>query len=203
MRKVSFYATSAALALLLAVLPGVSGAAAQTPSGPGTVDPGTTTPATPTCLTCTVYVENGVVNCSINVASVGYTSCTCQMGCRCSGTCPATAGPGVATDTVVGAGTRGAVLRLVPKGGARLTSAPAETILAGLDRGRIFGELAANVYFGESYGLVRYSDESWRVFRLEDDGSMVIRGCDGQFLTRVHRIQSGDASRLSLTVASL
>lgn len=160
--------------------------------------------AVPLCVTCSSGLDaNGQPYCTISPAQQGWSRCSCTPYCNCGGIC-ITAQPDtqkVAPDRIA-ADAR--ALERIPATGAVLASAPAPTLLASLDHGRYFGETLDYAYFASNYALLHRPDGSWRMFRLEPDGSVVMRDCNGAYTGRLYRSKADEARNApALTLASL
>jgi len=76
---------------------------------------------------------------------------------------------------------------MLPESGVLLTEMPSPKYLNALDKGKHFGVVAENVYFADRFGIVTYADGTARAFPLETEEKFAIRGCQGEFIARVHR----------------
>ena len=80
------------------------------------------------------------------------------------------------------------MLATIPESGATLDEAPSAEMLSSMDKGVISGKADDSFFLGDNLALVRYEDDSWRAFPLESQNSFVIRGCEGEFISRVERL---------------
>jgi hypothetical protein len=154
------------------------------------------------CINCTASQINGHWRCAMSIANTGWTTCNCNPLCDCSGDCVT---PKDTTVTPIGPDIEGqglGVLNRLPASGGILASAPSAALLASLDHGRSMGRVLPDVYVANNYGLVRRGDGAWRIFRLQADGTLVLRDCDGLLRGVVHRA-GRDPGALPLAIASL
>ena len=185
MRRLTHFVAGAGLLLAAGIL--------ATPAQGQVVGPAQPVPL---CVTCSSGLDaNGQPYCQISPDMQGWTNCSCTPYCSCSGVCitvvPREPAPG---DVAI------ADPELLPAEGLELSAAPSQALLASLDHGRYFGETLNYAYFAQNYALLARPDGTWRMFKLEADGSVLTRDCGGAFTGRLYRSQP-DQGRMALATA--
>lgn len=116
-----------------------------------------------------------------------YESCGCP--CACSGACDGGSTEIRRADLLPSdEADHDEVLAMIPDTGAILDEAPSSEMLSNMDNGIISDRVDDSLFFSDNFALVRYGDDSWRAFPLESPNSFVIRGCEGEFISRVERL---------------